>query len=102
MSPYCRAKVYRKNPTPVLEQITRFCVKELYLSRVYCQTITVLKGEYLSKNRIVIFYIEKERSCTMFVLAAVVVVLLLALAGSDMYVSQYSQDELSNMGVQEQ
>ena len=38
----------------------------------------------------------------MFVLAAVVIVLLLALAGSDMFVSQYSQDELSNMGVQEQ
>lgn len=38
----------------------------------------------------------------MFVLAAVVTVLLLALAGSDMFVAQYSQDELSNMGVQEQ
>ena len=38
----------------------------------------------------------------MFVLAAVVVVLLLALAGSDMYVAQYSQDEHSNMGVHEQ
>ena len=38
----------------------------------------------------------------MFVLAAVVVILLLALAGSDMYVAQYSQDELSNMGVHEQ
>ncbi len=38
----------------------------------------------------------------MFVLAAVVVVLLLALASSDMFLAQYSQDELSNMGVQEQ
>lgn len=38
----------------------------------------------------------------MLVLAAVVAVLLLALAGSDLFVSQYSQDELSNMGVQEQ
>ena len=38
----------------------------------------------------------------MFVFAAVVVVLLLALAGSDLYVALYSQDELSNMGVQEQ
>ena len=38
----------------------------------------------------------------MFVLAAVVIILLLALAGSDMYVAQYSPDELSNMGVQEQ
>ena len=69
---------------------------------MYCQTITVLKGEYLSKKRIVIFDIEKERSCTMFVFAAVVVVLLLALASSDMFLAQYSQDELSNMGVQEQ
>lgn len=38
----------------------------------------------------------------MFVLATVVIVLLLALAGSDMFVAQYSPDELSNMGVQEQ
>lgn len=38
----------------------------------------------------------------MFVLAAVVVLLLLALAGSDLFVAQYSPDELSNMGVQKQ
>ena len=38
----------------------------------------------------------------MFVFAAVTVVLLLALASSDMFLAQYSQDELSNMGVQEQ
>ena len=38
----------------------------------------------------------------MFVFATVVTVLLLVLAGSDMFVSQYSPDELSNMGVQEQ
>ncbi len=38
----------------------------------------------------------------MFVLAIVVIILLLALAGSDLFVSQYSPDELSNMGVQEQ
>lgn len=43
----------------------------------------------------------KERSCAMFVLAVVVTVLLLGLAGSDLFVSQYSPDELSNMGVQE-
>jgi hypothetical protein len=45
---------------------------------------------------------HQERSYIMFVFAAVVTVILLALAGSDMYVSQYSPDELSNMGVQEQ
>ncbi len=39
----------------------------------------------------------------MFIFAAVVTLfLLLALAGSDLFVAQYSQDELSNMGVQEQ
>ncbi len=38
----------------------------------------------------------------MFVFAAVVTVLLLALAGSDLFIAQYSPDELSNMGVQEQ
>lgn len=38
----------------------------------------------------------------MFVLAVVVSIVLLALAGSDLFVAQYSQEELSNMGVQEQ
>jgi len=37
-----------------------------------------------------------------FVLAAVVILFLLALAGADLFVSQYNPDELSNMGVQEQ
>lgn len=36
------------------------------------------------------------------VLAVVIAVLLLALAGSDLFVAQYSPEELSNMGVQEQ
>ena len=38
----------------------------------------------------------------MFVLAAVVALLLLVLAGSELFVAQYNSDELSNMGVQEQ
>lgn len=38
----------------------------------------------------------------MFVLAVVVAVLLLILAGADLLVAQYSPEELSNMGVQEQ
>jgi hypothetical protein len=37
----------------------------------------------------------------LFVLAVVVVLLLLVLAGADLFVSQYDSDELSNMGVQE-
>ncbi len=37
----------------------------------------------------------------MFVLAIVVALLFLVLAGSDLFVSQFSPDELSNMGVQE-
>jgi hypothetical protein len=36
----------------------------------------------------------------MFVFAAVVSILLLALAGSDLFVAQYNPDELNNMGVQ--
>ena len=36
----------------------------------------------------------------MFVLAVVVILLLLVLAGADLFVSQYNPDELSNMGVQ--
>jgi hypothetical protein len=38
----------------------------------------------------------------MFVLAVVATILLLALAGSDLFVAQFSPDELSSMGVQEQ
>jgi len=37
----------------------------------------------------------------LFVLAVVVILLLLVLAGADLFVSQYNPDELSNMGVQE-
>jgi hypothetical protein len=36
----------------------------------------------------------------MFVIAVVVVLLLLVLAGADLFVAQYNPDELSNMGVQ--
>ena len=36
----------------------------------------------------------------LFVLAVVVILLLLVLAGADLFVSQYNSDELSNMGVQ--
>ena len=38
----------------------------------------------------------------MFVVAAVVTVALLSLAGSTLFVSQYSPEELSDMGVQDQ
>ena len=38
----------------------------------------------------------------MFVVTAVGALLLLALAGSELFVAQYNADELSNMGVQEQ
>ena len=37
----------------------------------------------------------------LFVLAVVVVLLLLVLAGVDLFVAQYDSDELSNMGVEE-
>jgi hypothetical protein len=36
----------------------------------------------------------------LFLLAVVVVLLLLVLAGADLFVAQYNSDELSNMGVQ--
>lgn len=38
----------------------------------------------------------------MFILTAVGIILLLTLASSSWYVEQFSQEELSNMGVQEQ
>ena len=37
----------------------------------------------------------------MFILAAVVILFWLVLAGVDLFVAQYNPDELSNMGVQE-
>jgi hypothetical protein len=38
----------------------------------------------------------------MFILAIVGIILLLILASSGLFVEQFSQEELSNMGVQEQ
>lgn len=37
----------------------------------------------------------------MFIIAAIISLLWLVLAGSDLFVSQYNADELSNMGVQQ-
>jgi hypothetical protein len=47
----------------------------------------------------VIVFIKK--GVAMFAVAAVITLLLLALAGSDVFVSQYDSEELSSMGVQE-
>ncbi len=37
----------------------------------------------------------------MFILAAVICMLLLILAGSNMFVAEYNPEELSNMGIQQ-
>jgi hypothetical protein len=37
----------------------------------------------------------------MFIIAAVVCILLLVLAGSNMFLAEYNPDELSNMGIQQ-
>jgi hypothetical protein len=42
-----------------------------------------------------------KKGVAMFAVAAVISILLLALAGSDVFVSQYNSEELNNMGVQE-
>ena len=47
----------------------------------------------------VIVFIKK--GVAMFAVAAVISFLLFALAGSDVFVSSYNSEELSNMGVQE-
>jgi hypothetical protein len=76
--------------------------------RPFSSPFKIVLAFHYSTDRGVTFLLEiryigiKERSCTMFVFAAAVVVLLLALAGSDLFVAQYSPDELSSMGVQEQ
>jgi hypothetical protein len=36
----------------------------------------------------------------MYIIAGVVVILLIVLAGANLYLSQYNADELSNMGVE--
>ena len=36
----------------------------------------------------------------MYIVAGVVVILLIVLAGVNLYLSQYNADELSNMGVE--
>jgi len=38
----------------------------------------------------------------MYILAAVVAVLLVALAGAELFLAQFNADELSNMGVEKQ
>ena len=42
------------------------------------------------------------KGVAMLVIAAVICILLLVLAGSDMFVAQYNPDELSNMGIQQE
>lgn len=54
---------------------------------------------YLFSPKIVLFCIEK--GVFVFAIAAVISILLLALAGLDVFVSSYNSDELNNMGVQE-
>ncbi len=36
----------------------------------------------------------------MYILAGVIVILLIILAGANLYLSQYNADELSNMGIE--
>ena len=63
------------------------------LSLQYCQ------GIYLFAPEVVILFIKK--GVVMFAVAAVISFLLFALAGSEVFVSSYNSEELSNMGVQE-
>jgi uncharacterized membrane protein len=60
--------------------------------------LTDLKGwgTFWPRNRYV--YIGKEAA--MYILAAVVVILLIVLAGAELFLSQFNADELSNMGVE--
>ena len=36
----------------------------------------------------------------MYIIAAVIVILLIALAGAELFLAQFNADELSNMGVE--
>ena len=75
-----------------------------FLAKLYCQPITVLLGDapFCLERRYTIHIKQLRKELPMlFVLAVVVVLLLLVLAGADLFVAQYNSDELSNMGVQE-
>jgi hypothetical protein len=53
-------------------------------------------GTFSLRNRYV--YIRKEAA--MYILTALVAVLLIVLAGAELFLSQFNADELSNMGVE--
>ena len=38
----------------------------------------------------------------MYILIAIIAVLLIVLAGADLFLSQFNADELSNMGIEKQ
>jgi hypothetical protein len=92
-----------------------------YLKRDFCQLWEQMKGQRRPQRDLFIsekqtnysnarnisfapgsgYSIYQERSCKMFILAAIISFFCLVLAGSDLFVSQYNSDELSNMGVQQ-
>jgi hypothetical protein len=41
-----------------------------------------------------------RKEAAMYILAAVIIVLLIALAGAELFLAQFNADELSNMGVE--
>ena len=63
------------------------------------QRCIVIQFNLRNFKKLVIVVIKK--GVAMFAVAAVISILLLALAGSDVFVSQYNSEELNNMGVQE-
>ena len=44
--------------------------------------------------------IIKREEVSMYILTAVLVVLLIVMAGAELFLSQFNTDELSNMGVE--
>jgi hypothetical protein len=45
-------------------------------------------------------YVNMRKEAAMYILAAVVAILLIALAGAELFLAQFNADELSNMGVE--
>ena len=54
----------------------------------------------LFSTKFVKLSIEIKKEVAMYILTAVVAILLIALAGAELFIAQFNADELSNMGVE--
>jgi hypothetical protein len=68
------------------------------ISKLYSNFITVLIGEELFCPR---FVKLDMKGGPMFIIALIITILLVALAGANLLIENIGPDELSNMGIEE-